>query len=107
MMSADNWRVCPQCLLEHRKSMETCLIGHKNQITQALAAIKENQVLASIKANISHIDLPSSPKETLREDYEVGISQDGQFFVNYSGYCKACEFSFSFKQSVNTLEKPV
>ena len=72
-MSADNWRVCPKCLVEYQRKFE------------------EN--------------LTYSLQETLREDYELGIKSDGTFFVDYRSGCTACDFSFSFKHTANTLEK--
>jgi hypothetical protein len=48
-MSADNWRVCPNC----------------------------------------------DNKDTLREDYEIGI-YEGEFFVGYSCSCGVCGFKWNY-----------
>ena len=36
-------------------------------------------------------------KHELREDYEIYIGADGNFYVSYSGYCYACKFKFNYK----------
>jgi hypothetical protein len=83
-MSADNWGVCPQCeknIRETRKSLY-------GQVTESeyLRLVDKGKMLES----------------TLREDYEIGIDQDGEFYVSYLGHCDMCgfEFSYEYKQQL-------
>jgi hypothetical protein len=36
---------------------------------------------------------------TFREDYELGVLSDGEFYVDYRGGCSVCGLSHSFKVS--------
>ena len=36
---------------------------------------------------------------TLREDWDIGMLEDGTFSVEYSCMCRVCGFSFDFKHS--------
>jgi hypothetical protein len=36
------------------------------------------------------------PETTMREDYELFLTEDGHFQVSYSAYCTKCKFSFQF-----------
>jgi len=35
-------------------------------------------------------------KNSFREDYEIGLSEDGYFSVSYGGRCDRCGFSFQY-----------
>ena len=39
---------------------------------------------------------------TLREDYDIGIDEDGEFEISYWASCEECKFQFKFdhKQKV-------
>jgi hypothetical protein len=43
--------------------------------------------------------------ETLCEDYEIGMSSSGEFFVGYGCSCSECDFKFSFDQKEQVLGK--
>jgi Fe-S cluster biogenesis protein NfuA len=36
-------------------------------------------------------------ENSLREDYEIGIEENGYFYVEYAGKCDDCGFSFHFE----------
>jgi len=38
-------------------------------------------------------------RETLREDYEFYLNDEGEFFVSYKASCDRCGFKYSFKHS--------
>ncbi len=44
---------------------------------------------------------------TLREDYELGISQSdgGEFYIRYHGECQSCAFNYEYKYDENLREK--
>lgn len=78
-MSADNWDVCPQC--------------HANRVEKEVVygEVSEEEYVASLNKK------PEPEKETLREDYSIGINEDGLFFVEYKGRCEKCGFKHKFE----------
>jgi len=42
---------------------------------------------------------PIDLKETLREDYEFYIEDDGSFYASYEAHCDRCGFKYSFNHS--------
>jgi len=87
-MSADNWRICPKC--------------HKNTvplIKPEYGVVSEAEYLEAIKKE------PEPEEENLREDWDIGIDEDGSFFVNYSCFCELCGFRFEFEQEVNVFKR--
>ena len=41
---------------------------------------------------------------TFREDYWIGVIEDGVFFIEYRGHCTACKFTFVFNHEQNLKE---
>ena len=91
-MSADNWRECPLCLSEQRKKARE--LGRKMSDSYGKIPVDDFNVLQQEHAQaLSESDyLP----ETLREDYEFFINDDGNFFANYYAMCDNCGFKFEF-----------
>jgi hypothetical protein len=89
-MSADNWMKCPQCLRDigNAKSAEI------RSAEQSYGKIPYTEFLALTKKSQMSIELD----ETLREDWEIGMNEDGTFFVDYSCRCTKCGFNYNFKQ---------
>lgn len=90
-MSADNWAICPQCKLrgDHKK-------------IHVLVSSKEayGKVTPEEYENIKQLEMEAAeeePQETLREDYECYINEDGEFIVDYKCSCDECGFVFRFK----------
>ena len=75
-MSADNWAVCPKCKIRIDKE--------RDELIQ--------------KVSSAYVEYPRE----LREDYEQGIDEDGEYGVNYRGRCKheGCGFVFKYDFSV-------
>jgi hypothetical protein len=48
------------------------------------------------------MELKSSESDSLREDYEIVII-DGMFEVNYSGHCSDCNYTYSYKKSIDFI----
>lgn len=91
-MSADNWGACPKCV-------------HVATQAHAVDLKKANESYGKVspevyRAMIQKAERPLEHANTLREDYEMGINNDGLFYVKYQGRCTSCGFSFSFDQSV-------
>ncbi len=94
-MSADNWRVCPRCLkaarLDHAAAQRT--------VNDAYGKVSFEKFEKFMKLK-EKADKPfKEPDDTLREDYEIGINTDGEFYAIYSGRCETCGFSFTFKKT--------
>jgi len=89
-MGADNWRVCPRCLkkarFDHAAAQNTARDAYGKVPLEKFLQLKQEA------------DKPfQEPKESFREDYEIGVDTDGEFSVTYSGRCQECDLSFSFK----------
>lgn len=90
-MSADNWRQCPRCVKKARAD---------NLVLQKKAAEAYGKVPAEEWQKMTaEANKPIELDETFREDYELGVCDDGEFYVSYSGYCKQCDFSHKFSKT--------
>jgi len=88
-MSADNWRECPQCRARNEQK------NHKavSDLEATYGEIPADEWLAKKEA----VENPPELNETLREDYEFHIDEQGGFCAKYHGSCEICGFEFSFK----------
>ena len=89
-MSADNWSWCPVCLAEAARK-------HAEQRTATNNAY--GKVTADEYQRLRNA-LPDEPPEvdlTLREDYGLGVTSAGKFYVSYQCSCPACGFGHRFK----------
>lgn len=87
-MSASNWDVCPVC---RRKA----IIARDEAIRTANAsygkvAPEEYERLKAIASK------PLELESHFREDYEIGVTEAGEFFVIYHGHCQTCTFGFDY-----------
>ncbi|GAB3776643.1 hypothetical protein FB382_004355 [Nocardioides ginsengisegetis] len=92
-MSADNWGVCPQCK-----------VSRERDIANTERAVAETYGKVSVeKFDDARARLEAKRAEpiqyTLREDYEMGLDEDGEFYVIYSGGCRECGLTHKFKHS--------
>lgn len=89
-MSADNWGTCPRCLKRAEKAQE----AKKNRAVKAYGKVSPDEY-AKLLLLASEEDAMES---TLREDYDIGITEEGSgvFYVRYTARCTACELSFTF-----------
>ncbi len=91
-MSAKNWRVCPRCVRYAKKERE-------RQVAQA----KSNYGVIPAEQWINEFNAASEEvmaAEGMREDYDIGLDEDGKFVVSYRASCEAC--GFEFKHGYNT-----
>ncbi len=88
-MGADNWAKCPQCQREAEAQYATL---------QKEAAESYGKVPAeSYIAMRERAALPLTLENEFREDYEIGMNDEGTFSVAYSGECSVCTFAFDYK----------
>lgn len=83
-MSADNWAICPRC--DKKRNIPTSSIYGK---------VSEEAYLEYIKKMKN--PEPDETLYSLREDYELGIGMDGDFYVIYCGHCETCGFDFKYR----------
>ncbi len=102
-MSADNWTVCPKCLAEDERKKAAALADAAAQYGKVSADVYESDMAAARQMQIKELE------STFREDYELGIHNDGSFFVSYHGGCRNCDANFEYKyevQAIDTSETP-
>lgn len=99
-MSPRNWTDCPKCFTKvktERESLCDELAVDYGEISQE-EYDRRNEELCK--------NPPEPPHETMREDYKIGVYDDG-FEVDYSCRCEKCGFEFSFKHTeIIDLTKP-
>jgi len=91
-MSADNWALCPKC----KKNDITKLIARQRKVADSYGRIPADLYEADV------IGLKNWPKleHTLREDYEQGIDEDGEYTCSFRAACNVCHFSFTFSTKI-------
>ena len=83
-MSADNWAICPKCKKANDKENNRRMLEAGEQYGKIPA---EAFLKLSKEANV-----PVELETTLREDYEIGITETGEFYISYAGRCRDCGF---------------
>ncbi len=96
-MSADNWRLCPRCLQNHREAAAAA----RRRADESYGTVSAEE-WKQLDANARSLEL-RGPTETLREDYELFIDQNGEFKVYYGALCTTCSFTFSFKHQQRVM----
>ncbi len=95
IMSADNWAICPVCKKNNDEA-------NTNRIADAEAKygkVSSFQYRESAKEAERSIVL----EESLREDFGIGINEDGEFYVTYRGHCEVCGLDFKYNHAENVL----
>lgn len=95
-MSANNWRVCPRCKRQN---------DEERAKEQAEVEGQYGKVPAAEYTRLLEKSKKRSPTicENLREDWEIGIDQDGTFFVIYHCSCDVCDLNFTFRHKEGIL----
>lgn len=89
-MSADNWATCPQCKATALAEQK----AKKIAAGQAYGSVPQEKYLSLLKKAEEPL---SYPKFSFREDYDLGITEDGEFYVSYQGRCEVCKLGKVFK----------
>lgn len=104
-MSADNWAVCPQCKL--RGQYEVC--EKDASVAESYGKIPAEEYMQALRDAAEFRKDLDTKLDTLREDYGIGITEDGEFYVSYRGCCDKCGLLHEFKSKEKltlTLAKP-
>jgi hypothetical protein len=94
-MSADNWTICPKCKKNVRETEES----RSEKVANAYGKIDASEWLKLVET--AGIELPVEC--SFREDYEIGIESEGGFYINYSGRCRVCNFSYKFTHTSENI----
>ena len=94
-MGADNWAICPNC----KKKIENARAKLIEKANKSYGKVNPEEYLAMLRRAEKEEEI----ERTLREDYELGISEDGQFYVNYRSSCKVCGFHYDYKIEKDVL----
>lgn len=88
-MSADAWRICPKCTrVESKKAVA------EREADEAYGKVSKDEWQRLQKYADS---LRDEPEETLREDYEIFMDEDGKLYINYRCSCGICGFSHHYE----------
>jgi len=83
-MSADNWTRCPKC---NQKRKETL---------KKYGEIPEEEYLSALHPT-------DEDKTPMREDWEIGMSDSGEFYLYYSCKCTRCGFNWKYQYEDHVL----
>lgn len=97
-MSADNWAICPKCDEAH----QAMLAKERADLEKQYGKIPIDDFIKR-KARVDA--LPPQPQNTLRENWELGIT-GGSFEVNYHASCRNCLFKYDYKHEEKALKQP-
>lgn len=93
-MSADNWAVCPKCKANKLAARDEA----KRLADESYGRVDSSEYLRLLQVS----SIPVTEQETMREDYEIGIDDEGLLIVSFQASCE-CGFEFTFKHQKNVL----
>jgi hypothetical protein len=92
-MSANRWSQCQKCRVLRDKAIADAIERAK----AAYGTVSEKKYQAVLQEVLANADKVPELGESLREDWDIGIEQDGKFSVGYRAYCEKCDFSFEYR----------
>jgi hypothetical protein len=90
-MSADNWGVCPVCRLSAEAADKKRLLD----IGATYGKVSAEEYLRIV----SESNPIPVPEPTFREDYSIGMDDEGTFSVSYSGFCGVCGAAHKYEHT--------
>jgi hypothetical protein len=89
-VSASNWDQCPQC-----KRQGELRLSNRHALLEAdYGKIPSDEYVEKL----GELSTPVKHEDNLREDYEIGVTSTGKFYIHYSCSCDKCGFSHKFKR---------
>lgn len=83
-MSADRWKKCPVCAVNKEKDV----LKLRSQVNHEYGKLSQEHWL-ELKKEVD--EFASTPlEETLREDFEIGLNEDGWLDIYYTCSCHIC-----------------
>lgn len=97
-MSADRWSICPKC------GRTADAIRAERQ--QAVEAAYGTLPRAEWEAMVAEADKPVEVYETLREDWDIYLTNDAIVHVAYKAHCDKCGARAEFKHEHPLVSPP-
>ncbi len=94
-MSADNWAICPKCKEKNDELNKKRILDTAKKYGKILA----EEYVALAKETSKPIEI----EETMREDYDINVYDDGVFDVAYRCSCTECGFEYVYKHSESAI----
>ena len=88
-MSADNWAICPRC----KSAADAVSVQRREEVERAYGRVAPEKYIEMLDNADAKDREGISP--TFREDYQIGLTADGVFFVSYRGACE-CGAAFDY-----------
>ena len=89
-MGANNWRECPKCLKVQKNAVDE-LKALYGKIPREDYEKRLSEVYPSPDSDYDY--------SSLREDWSLGVDEQGKFSVSYHCSCEECGLKFSFKHT--------
>lgn len=90
-MSADSWAICPQCKAIAEKANKKSI----ENAEKSYGKVSSEKYLEMMAA----ANEPTAVANSLREDYEIRMDDDGEFTISYGCSCQRCKFTFEYNHS--------
>jgi hypothetical protein len=92
MMSADNWAYCPQCKINN----ENEALAKFAKAAEAYGKVEPDEYMRVLDEART---FKPEEENTFREDYDLGVTDSGEFYISYRGGCEVCGLRHEFKHS--------
>lgn len=99
-MSADNWGQCPKCTKIQDKETKQ----KEEQVKEAYGNVSAETYLNLLAALKAEEETPDT--RSMREDWDLGVYEDGEFCLDYRASCVQCGFKYAFSYTADTLKEP-
>ena len=90
-MSADNWTICPECKKKNDELNKSRILD----TAEKYGKIPSDEYITLAKETSKPIEIECA----MREDYDIGVGDDGTFDVDYHCQCTECGFKYVYKYS--------
>ena len=88
-MSANNWRVCPKCLVAKNEEKDKLV-----KVAEDAYGEVPKEEFFRLRREADEFIVPDC--ETFREDFNIGIDCCGELYISYYGECEKCGFEKKF-----------
>lgn len=90
-MSANNWRICPRCLVGATKKYE--IAERKLKASYGQVSLGEFDIM---RAQLGDPPPGNNMQLNLAEVWELGVSDTGVLCIYYGCKCRVCGFTYDF-----------
>ena len=93
-MSADRWSNCPRCFdinLKEIERLEQIIRDYENG--SGRPTDEEEDAYNKAESRLQQFS------DTMRQDWDIDLDDDGEFSIDYRASCSVCGFSFKHKHT--------